>query len=64
MSELVAEINKKKKFLKPELKSEFMSQVRTTLACDLDYATKEQQLHKILETILEIARLNKFRRYN
>jgi len=64
MSELVIEINKKKKFLKPSLKKEFMSQVRTTLTCDLDYIAKEKQLHKILETILEIARLNKFRRYN
>jgi hypothetical protein len=63
MSELVAEINKKKKFLKPELKNEFMSQVRTTLACDLTYAAKEAQLHKILNTIMDIARLNKFRRY-
>ena len=63
MSELVEEINEKKKYLPKKLKELFSAEVRVTLTSALDYESKEEQLHKILQTIMNIARRNKFRRY-
>lgn len=63
MTQLVEEINKSKKYLPKKLKEVISSQVRTTLTCDLSFEQKEIQLHNILETIMTIARKNKFRRF-